>query len=73
MPTFRVPVYWNSVYFRVNTGLGLMQDLLILRRNSVYAVVYLPTPMYLPSIIKIDKIQDQSVSTMYLTVCLYSH
>ncbi len=29
--------------------------------------------MDLPSVFKIDKIQDQSVSTTYLTVGLYSH
>ena len=47
--------------------------LLILRRKSIYDVAYLPRSMDLPSVFKIDKIQDQSVSTTYLTVCLYSH
>ncbi len=46
-----------------------MQDLLILHRNSVYNVVHLPTSIFL----KIDKIQDQSVSTTYSTACLFSH
>jgi hypothetical protein len=46
-----------------------MKDFLILHRNSVYNVTHLPTSMDL----KIDKIQDQSVSTTYLIVCLYSH
>ncbi len=62
----------NSVYIWGNTELGRTQDLLILCRNSVYDVAYLPT-MDLPSVFKIDKIQDLSVSTTYLTVCLCSH
>jgi hypothetical protein len=41
--------------------------------NSIYNVAYLFTSIDLPSVFKIDKIQDQSISTMYLTVCMYSH
>jgi hypothetical protein len=47
--------------------------ILVLHQNSVYDVVYLPTCMDFPSVIRIDKIQDQSVCTPHLTVCLYSH
>jgi hypothetical protein len=39
-------------------------------RSTPYNVVYLPTSMDLPSVFNKDKIQDQSVSTMYLTVLL---
>ncbi len=46
---------------------------LFLRRNSIHNVVYLPTSMDLASFFKIDMIQDQSVSNLYLTVCLCSH
>ncbi len=71
--THIVCMYRNLVYFQENTSLDPMQDLLILRRNFVYHMAYLPTSMDLPCVFKIHKIQDQSVSTTYLPVCLYSH
>ncbi len=67
-------VYIGTRYtFGGNTGLGLTQDLLILHRNSIYNEAYLPMSMDLPSVFKIHKIQEQSVSTMHLAVCQYSH
>ena len=66
-------MYRNLVHLWGNTGLNLMQDLSILHRNSICNVAYLPMSMDLPSVFKIDKIQDQSVSTTYLKICLYSH
>ncbi len=59
--------------FDILLGEYLMQDLLVLGRNFIYDMPYLPTWMDLPSVFKIDKIQDDSVSTPYLTVCLYSN
>jgi hypothetical protein len=44
-----------------------------MHRYSVYKIAYLPTSMDLPTLFKLDKIQDQSVSTTYLTVCLFLH
>ncbi len=39
----------------------------------MYNVAYLLMSMDLPSVFKIDKIQDQSITTEYLTVYWYSH
>ncbi len=69
----RVPIHRKLVYFWGNTGFGLTKDLLILCKNFIHNVAYLPMSIDLLSVFKIDKIQDQSVSTKYLTVCLYSH